>query len=74
MLALSVHIYIREKVNASSSAEKHRDLNCLKNHPEFIVGNPDDLVHIACSTSSHIFISASCHRDASYHGYKKGIC
>ena len=29
-----------------SSAEKHRNLDCLENHPDFIVGNPDDLVHI----------------------------
>ncbi len=29
-----------------SPAEKHRDLDCLEKHPEFIVGNPDDLIHI----------------------------
>ena len=29
-----------------SPAEKRRDLNSLEEHPEFIVGNPDDLVHI----------------------------
>jgi hypothetical protein len=27
-------------------AEKRRNLDCLKEHPDFIVGNPDDLVHI----------------------------
>jgi hypothetical protein len=29
-----------------SPAEKRRDLNRLEEHPDFIVGNPDDLVHI----------------------------
>ena len=29
-----------------SPAEKRRDLGSLEEHPEFIVGNPDDLVHI----------------------------
>ena len=29
-----------------SPAEKRRDLDSLEEHPEFIVGNPDDLVHI----------------------------
>jgi PHD/YefM family antitoxin component YafN of YafNO toxin-antitoxin module len=29
-----------------SPAEKRRDLDKLEEHPEFIVGNPDDLVHI----------------------------
>ena len=29
-----------------SPAEKRRDLNELEEHPDFIVGNPDDLVHI----------------------------
>ena len=29
-----------------SSAEKRRNLDRLKDHPDFIVGNPDDLVHI----------------------------
>ena len=33
-----------------SPAEKHRDLDRLENHPEFIVGNPDDLVHIDWSS------------------------
>jgi hypothetical protein len=28
-----------------SSAEKRRDLDSLEEHPEYIVGNPDDLVH-----------------------------
>jgi len=29
-----------------SPAKKHRDLHCLEKHPDFIVGNPDELVHI----------------------------
>ena len=29
-----------------SPAEKRRDLDSLEEHPEFMVGNPDDLVHI----------------------------
>jgi len=29
-----------------SPAEKRRDLDSLEEHPEFIGGNPDDLVHI----------------------------
>jgi hypothetical protein len=29
-----------------SPAEKRRDLDSLEEHPEFIVGNPDDLVHM----------------------------
>ena len=29
-----------------SPAEKCRNLDSLKEHPDFIVGNPDDLVHI----------------------------
>jgi len=29
-----------------SPAKKRRDLNCLEKHPDFIVGNPDDLIHI----------------------------
>ena len=33
-----------------SPAEKHRKLDCLEKHPEFIVGNPDDLVHIDWSS------------------------
>jgi len=33
-----------------SPAEKRRDLACLERHPEFIVGNPDDLVHIDWSS------------------------
>ena len=33
-----------------SPAEKRRDLDSLEEHPEFIVGNPDDLVHIDWST------------------------
>ena len=27
-----------------------KSLNCLENHPGFIVGDPDDLVHIDWST------------------------
>ncbi len=30
-----------------SPAEKRRDLDSLEEHPEFIVGNPDDLVDIS---------------------------
>jgi hypothetical protein len=33
-----------------SPAEKRRDLDCLEEHPDFIVGNPDDLVHIDWSS------------------------
>ena len=33
-----------------SPAEKSRDLSCLENHPDFIVGDPDDLVHIDWSS------------------------
>lgn len=33
-----------------SPAEKRRDLDGLEKHPEFIVGNPDDLVHIDWSS------------------------
>jgi hypothetical protein len=29
-----------------SPAEKRRNLDRLEEHPDFIVGNPDDLVHI----------------------------
>ncbi len=33
-----------------SPAQKHRDLDQLEKHPEFIVGNPDDLVHMDWSS------------------------
>lgn len=33
-----------------SPAEKRRELDCLEKHPEFVVGNPDDLVHIDWSS------------------------
>ena len=33
-----------------SPAEKHRNLDCLEKHPDFIVGNPDNLVHIDWSS------------------------
>jgi hypothetical protein len=33
-----------------SPAEKRRNLDCLKEHPDFIVGNPDDFVHIDWSS------------------------
>ena len=33
-----------------SSAKKRRDLDCLEKHPEFFVGNPDDLVHMDWSS------------------------
>jgi len=29
-----------------SPAEKRRNLDCLDEHPDFIIGDPDDLVHI----------------------------
>ncbi len=45
-----VEIERRGKRLLISPAEKRRDLNCLEKHPEFIVGNPDDLVHIDWSS------------------------
>lgn len=33
-----------------SPAEKRRELDSLEKHPDFIVGNPDDLVHIDWSS------------------------
>ncbi len=33
-----------------SPAQKHRDLDCLEKHPGFVVGNPDNLVHIDWSS------------------------
>ncbi|MFQ5485470.1 MAG: hypothetical protein ACE5DO_09115 [Desulfobacterales bacterium] len=33
-----------------SPAKKRRELDCLEKHPEFIVGDPDDLVHIDWSS------------------------
>jgi len=33
-----------------SPSEKRRNLDCLEEHPEFITGNPDDLVHIDWSS------------------------
>ena len=29
-----------------SPTKKHRDLDCLEKHTDFILGNPDDLVHM----------------------------
>ena len=29
-----------------SPAKKHRNLDCLEKHQDFVVGNPDDLIHI----------------------------
>ena len=29
-----------------SPVRKYRNLSCLEEHPDFIVGNPDDLVHM----------------------------
>lgn len=29
-----------------SPARKRRDLDRLENHPDFILGNPDDLIHM----------------------------
>jgi len=31
-------------------AKKHRDLDRLENNPDFVVGNPDDLIHIDWSS------------------------
>jgi len=45
-----VEIERRGKRLLISPAEKRRDLDCLEKHPEFIVGNPDDLVHIDWSS------------------------
>ena len=33
-----------------SPAEKRRELDCLENHPDFVVGNPDDFVHVDWSS------------------------
>ena len=33
-----------------SPAKKHRELDCLEEHPECMVGNPDDLVHMDWSS------------------------
>jgi antitoxin (DNA-binding transcriptional repressor) of toxin-antitoxin stability system len=33
-----------------SPAKKRRELDCLEKHSEFVVGNPDDLVHIDWSS------------------------
>jgi len=33
-----------------SPAEKRRELDCLENHADFVVGNSDDLVHIDWSS------------------------
>ena len=33
-----------------SPTKKHRDLDCLEKHADFIVGNPDDLVHMDWSS------------------------
>ncbi len=33
-----------------SPAEKRRNLDCLDEHPDFIIGNPDDLIHLGWST------------------------
>jgi hypothetical protein len=45
-----VEIERRGKRLLISPAEMRRDLNSLKEHPEYIVGNLDDLVHIDWST------------------------
>ena len=29
-----------------SPVRKYRNLSCLEEHPDFIIGNPDDLVHM----------------------------
>lgn len=36
-----------------SPAKKRRNLDCLEKHPEFVVGNPDDLVHMDWSSEWH---------------------
>jgi len=41
-----MEIELKGKRLLISSAEKRRNLDRLKDHPDFIVGNPDDLVHI----------------------------
>ena len=41
-----VEIEIKGKHLLISLVEKRRNLDCLEEHPDFIVGNPDDLVHI----------------------------
>jgi hypothetical protein len=33
-----------------SPVEKRRNLDCLDEHPDFIIENPDDLIHIDWST------------------------
>jgi hypothetical protein len=41
-----VEIERNGKLLLISPAEKRRNLDRLEDHPDFIVGNPDDLVHI----------------------------
>lgn len=36
-----------------SPAEKRRELDCLEKHPEFVLGNPDDLIHMDWSSEWH---------------------
>ena len=33
-----------------SPTKKHRDLDCLEKHADYIVGDPDDLVHVDWSS------------------------
>ncbi len=37
-----------------SPAVKQRELGCLENHPDFIIGNPDDLVHLDWASARDI--------------------
>ena len=41
-----VEIHRKGKRLLVSPVEKHRKLDQLEPHPEFLVGNPDDLVHV----------------------------
>ncbi|MCF8084397.1 MAG: type II toxin-antitoxin system Phd/YefM family antitoxin [Deltaproteobacteria bacterium] len=36
-----------------SPAKKRRDLDRLEKHPDFILGNPDDLIHMDWSSEWH---------------------
>ena len=33
-----------------SPAEKQRELGCLEDHPDFVVGNADDFIHLDWSS------------------------
>ena len=38
-----------------SPAKKHRNLDCLEKHQDFVVGNPDDLIHIDWTMDTRSF-------------------